>query len=1195
MCQSRHFTAEITASHSSPIRRKTPSHKNMLSLPKILDTFQSPTPSNVMRGIVLEGTTTRLSLFLARAFVLVSWPNGPCNGGAPGNESAPERTSATNHEIEDLLDPEFPLETDSGVASLAFETLNSWFSPDVISTIATQIAVPSGFERSYSDADGEPPLKKLCCTAPSEPWSSSGAMSISEDQTLEGTARDVSGRCCDVVEPAQYSAQAEVANTMQQPVVPADRPPLIFEHCDDWAHSTAWSEGLLGGAVFTGTFDCDANCAGALPNQQATLYANTTHVIHGGPSRDATAPIVELIPKPMPPTGTSAAQQLDKQWNQGTLLSVGKVQSPHDQPVLRYTAGARTSLITPVGGTSQNQSLAGASRSAISTNHLETTANELNASGQMLASSVPTTSTSDGDPPVDSLFNRSQRFTSEKRHSGLYGAARELLLSQGTKGIRRLLLERTRAKARLNVTNASYLSSSWLLERLVLHDIVPTYLSELQTAFECYGYDSVRIPDLVQRALDLAYTLRKLRTTDAPYQKHRNTREELACLGWAAEITRDAFFDGRLPRSNLKAYLRSKLRTQNAGKLQLPVIRGQLPDVKGNLARLKADFHIIKKLFKSRATSIGHPLDFYSFFTDVLTLVRNTYYIQETVEDSSATTDQREQGKATKRDIVITKSEKVIAVLTKYQKLFKIDLANEVRALLKEAPEELSYDRFRSAVKEGYVPFDLSQPKLLKDWERYSISAHCVLGSITDLYRRLFDVTNKTTESKTTDLETDRDLEACDTDASDGNHPATLDVVQAYLLQPLPTPHKEGKLSVQEFDLLSAASEALELWKQGLIPSPNELNVPDVPKDLVPRTIGSDAPFGSPQWVLIQLIHEYHPESHPWRRNELQLALDLCGHQLIDIRSIFAKAYVLAAAILAKRRVPFEDVIKQLKSCGKFPRYFLAADIIHAALFRTWPQRQNLTEYHAQHLRYDVLVQHKECLREVVAKRERWHPCMGIRLQKGDKEVLADWSRIRIAEGVSPAEEKNNHPLSFDRFWEDVTLITRKYAPAIPAIASKYRILFNRDIVEDLKSIREQAPKICYSDSFVKGIEEGFVPYRYAQLLAASKRGTMVINKNVSLLLGAIVDYYISLVSPADTTVSPEMSFQEDTAALQEISVTTTLSSDDDPKSSETEERMAQLMAILHQAPPQKPPTIRATTVELKECHPVAQYLFSRS
>eukprot|EP01053_Blabericola_migrator_P008022 Blabericola_migrator_1__8021@NODE_4116_length_1324_cov_5_570406_g2069_i1_p1_GENE_NODE_4116_length_1324_cov_5_570406_g2069_i1NODE_4116_length_1324_cov_5_570406_g2069_i1_p1_ORF_typecomplete_len109_score14_10_NODE_4116_length_1324_cov_5_570406_g2069_i18561182 len=38
-----------------------------------------------------------------------------------------------------------------------------------------------------------------------------------------------------------------------------------------------------------------------------------------------------------------------------------------------------------------------------------------------------------------------------------------------------------------------------------------------------------------------------------------------------------------------------------------------------------------------------------------------------------------------------------------------------------------------------------------------------------------------------------------------------LDVVQKYLLQPLPTPIRAGRLTVKEFEPLSAASETLEI------------------------------------------------------------------------------------------------------------------------------------------------------------------------------------------------------------------------------------------------------------------------------------------------------------------------------------------------------------------------------------------------
>eukprot|EP01053_Blabericola_migrator_P008432 Blabericola_migrator_1__8431@NODE_4397_length_1182_cov_21_022422_g2512_i2_p1_GENE_NODE_4397_length_1182_cov_21_022422_g2512_i2NODE_4397_length_1182_cov_21_022422_g2512_i2_p1_ORF_typecomplete_len242_score33_65_NODE_4397_length_1182_cov_21_022422_g2512_i23321057 len=240
-----------------------------------------------------------------------------------------------------------------------------------------------------------------------------------------------------------------------------------------------------------------------------------------------------------------------------------------------------------------------------------------------------------------------------------------------------------------------------------------------------------------------------------------------------------------------------------------------------------------------------------------------------------------------------------------------------------------------------------------------------------------------------------------------------------------------------------------------------------------------------------------------------------------------------------------------------------------------------------------------ECLRKVMAEREKRHPCMEIRSQKGGKEVVIDWVRIQSAKNLSlEGMVENDHPLSFDRFWKDVTLLNKGNHPAAPAVASKYKVLFDRDIVEDLNSIRKQSPQICYSDSFLKGIEEGYVPYRYAQLLAMSRPRTMLVNSNGLLLLGALVNYYVSLVDPANAIMSQETL---SITPSQENPVTRTLPIRRRCRSRapESKEQMAKLMAILREAPEQKlleaPPQKPLIAGIATKLHPVAQYLLGHS
>eukprot|EP01053_Blabericola_migrator_P002133 Blabericola_migrator_1__2132@NODE_1589_length_4221_cov_86_100144_g661_i1_p1_GENE_NODE_1589_length_4221_cov_86_100144_g661_i1NODE_1589_length_4221_cov_86_100144_g661_i1_p1_ORF_typecomplete_len1092_score181_19_NODE_1589_length_4221_cov_86_100144_g661_i11263401 len=1086
-----------------------------------------------MRGLVLDGTTFKISLLQAAAFVFVSGSNDPWSGGEPDNYSAPERTSANNDEsdpsfVMDLLNPDCPLGADSGTAFLVHQTLASWFSPEVISTVTGQGAVPLGPKRDHSDVEGQPSMKKLRCSAPHELWGSSNAASSSEDRTLEDAfaAMETSA--------PQYcqtpSALATATDTAQQQTVssgpsltvstdlslaPLQDPSLLFAVCEDWASLGAWTESESPLGVATTTRPCDTGCGGAAPVR---------------------------------PAEATAEQQPDENRRQPTRLirNVTSMPRQEDQAMSNLFPEALPFSMDPDQGISQGHAWASSAlHKAPSTRHSE---------------------------------------PCKEEKSAIYQAAKSLLLSpEGAEGVLKASLKEP--KRIHDTTNAPYLSSSWLLERLVHYERLPSYLAELQMAFECYGYDNVSIPALKRRALNLAYTLSRLDSTRVSDPEHIALRGKLVFFALAAEIIRDAFFNGRPLRSDFKIYLRNKLMNKNTGKCQEPPHSGRLRVRHGNLKKLETDLRLIRGAIRPRESE-RHPLDFISFFTDVCTIV--TKVTRRTVEGSNATN---------KRSQCWSKAEfgRFLEVVSKYRKLFNIDVAAEVEALLWAAPDVNGPNLFQSGVESGYVPSDLlaseSEPEFAAGLKRYSLNAHCLLGSITALYRRLFESTDKTNDlgTPTTSRNSGSD-KSCASDAKK----CELNVVQRYLLQPPTTLDKKGTSKAEEFDSLSAASKALELWKPELNDSSN---MPSFPDDVISHIASLYAPFGSSQWILAQLLQELDLKKAQRRRNELQFALDLCGYQPVNIRDVFARAFHLAASIMRRRDVPLNDATKTPKSWEIFHGYALAADIIRAALFHTWPQHQDLPKYFAKQVRYEVLPEHEECLRQVLAKREEWHSFMTIRPERGDKEVRADWSKLRIAKASAMQDVNDGHPLSFDRFWEDVAVILGNSKSAIPTIASKYKVIFDRNICEDLKSILDNCPQVCHSNSFVKGIEEGYVPYRYAQLLAVARWNKLVVNKNCLLLLGALVDYYMSLVGPADAAGSQAKLTQD-----RDVWVIDTVSSSNragrkytKSKRLGAEEEMAKLMAMLRRAPTQKRFTAEVVATGPSKLHPVAEYLLGRS
>eukprot|EP01053_Blabericola_migrator_P013222 Blabericola_migrator_1__13221@NODE_915_length_6083_cov_15_801529_g637_i0_p1_GENE_NODE_915_length_6083_cov_15_801529_g637_i0NODE_915_length_6083_cov_15_801529_g637_i0_p1_ORF_typecomplete_len1332_score196_53_NODE_915_length_6083_cov_15_801529_g637_i020885864 len=972
------------------------------------------------------------------------------------------------------------------------------------------------------------------------------------------------------------------------------------------------------GAASIDSIECDAGTEGIL-GQQVASSAEPTHASYESTPTDATAPALERIFVYMPTAYTDAEQPLGGQVNVNTPSGgnvqdmdtplgefVEKMPSSQDHSGSSGLAGAQTFL-----GSSDLKPLLVATLESPNSLPSEQT---LRSSFRIMSRA----STSDDVGPKmlisdrlqenTSLAERSQTTQKEVR-SAAYKAAQEVLRSpERAKMIRRWSMQGLRTKVNTYMTNAPYLSSSWLMERLVLHDKIPAYLVELQTAFECFGYDNVLIPDLFRRALDLAHTLKLLDRLDPRYSHfhHGSTY----CI-WAADIVRDAFFSGRSVRPDLKTYLRNKLKIHNVSELQLPNLPGYSPRRESNIKTLKTDLRMIKKVMNPKAVT-NHPLDFTTFFNDVFHLVTTCHSPRKTVGGSGAIRNTKEPDTIKSQDDTIKKGnattkkkqkrsrtsnpdvdlDKVTAIVTKYRKLFRIDLAAKVEALLKAEPDEDGPQLFNYAVQEGYISSTLLQNKLLGTPRLYRLKTHCSLGSITALYRQLFEKTNETNNPEF--HETQGGSDSGGSDASE--------VVQEYLLKPYTDANQMSKSTLRAFDPLSAAFKILASWEQHPEPLPIA-PLDNIPKDLTPL-IRSPVHFGSPTWILNQLMHngrqQEHPE-HQGHRNELHFAFDLFGYQPVDIKQVFARAFVLAAAIIAKHEVPFSGAIERLKLSKLSRVYVLTADIIHASLFHTWPHSRDLAKYFATQLRYEVLPQHKQCLKEIMAKREEWYPRTMPRIRKGTKEVLTDWWTITTAKKSVMMSMDYHHPLSFDRFLKDVEVITKGISPAIPAIASKYKLLFGRDIVEDLRSIRAQSPQICYNESFVKGIEEGYVPYRYIKLLTVPRSETMMLNRNSLPLLGAHVDYFMSLVGPADAEVSREMCTLEDTTLAQKSDLTASLSSANevDQKPQEPhpgpEERRAQLMAILRQAPPQKPPTGVIASTEVPELHSVARYLLGRS
>eukprot|EP01053_Blabericola_migrator_P000722 Blabericola_migrator_1__721@NODE_117_length_13797_cov_16_424545_g105_i0_p3_GENE_NODE_117_length_13797_cov_16_424545_g105_i0NODE_117_length_13797_cov_16_424545_g105_i0_p3_ORF_typecomplete_len1077_score180_41Annexin/PF00191_20/36Annexin/PF00191_20/11_NODE_117_length_13797_cov_16_424545_g105_i051238353 len=1062
--------------------------------------------------------------FLRLAAVILV--SGRNSGEAPDNDTAPERT--------------YNIESVSGNATndpwaskkaQSFSQKTPWFNPDV-SVVPTQIAVASGFHHepapewtSAENFDADLDLIMEILEADLSSETVDRAAFLSNETPTPRSNPDVSTVTAQVAGPSGCKRSHSVAE--RKPVAKKARCDTPQEPSREERRTLEDAFAALKGPATEGS---DGSCTVVNCTQypEQTEAANKTHVVSG------------------------------------------------DTSLMDSTDSAATSSGPPVSHTSQNQPLAGALEQTLGSS--ASTPGEENR--QALTSGWPLT--------IASLFERSCSVPGKGGFT-VCDAAQQLLLSpEGATAIQRWPSELTRTRARSDMANAPYLSSAWLLERLVLHNKVPAYCVQLQTALECYGYDNVSIADLSRRALDLAYTLKLLGKDDTSLQPRHSSQDPLISSRWAAEMVRDAFFRGRNPRPDFKSYLRSKVKIQKAGKLKLPVIQGRLRKKTTNILQLIKSLCSIERAINPQASLSSHPMSFTFFLNDVGTLIRNIR--RKSTRGSKESTNNTGPPK-----VFNAKDGEVAGIVSKYKKLFKVDLAADVEAMLKATPEVNGPDLFNSAVKESYVPFDLLRPEG-DPHNSYNLNAHCLLGSITALYRKLFEDTNGTSSLETAVSRENSDSNAFVSDANDGS--SHFDVVRQYLLQPLPAADIESRLSVKDFDLLSAASDLLKLWKQDLNPSLDHSSLSTIPEQIAPL-IRPYTLFGTPQWILAQLKHECCPEEHEWRRNELQFALDLCGHQSIDIKDVFAKASVLATAILTKREIPFENAIEKLKLSKTLKACLLAADIIHVALFQTWPKHQGVPEHIAKQIKYEVLPEHKECLQQCLAKREEWHPCSAIRLRRGGKAVFSDWLRIQMAKTSSMEDREDKHPLSFDRFWRDVECINEGNNPAIPAIASKYKVLFNRDIVKDLKLILEHAPQICYRNSFVKGIEEGYVPYCWAKLLTIPRWSGTTVNNNALCLLGAYVDYYLSLIGPTDATVFQGTLIEGDTILAQAVGQETLLSGNEDllPKTAlpKPEQQRTLLMAILNRAPAQKPIVAEVLSTEPPELHPVARYLLGRS
>eukprot|EP01053_Blabericola_migrator_P002878 Blabericola_migrator_1__2877@NODE_1826_length_3731_cov_76_397380_g606_i3_p1_GENE_NODE_1826_length_3731_cov_76_397380_g606_i3NODE_1826_length_3731_cov_76_397380_g606_i3_p1_ORF_typecomplete_len1139_score182_25_NODE_1826_length_3731_cov_76_397380_g606_i313417 len=784
------------------------------------------------------------------------------------------------------------------------------------------------------------------------------------------------------------------------------------------------------------SFHYAAGNEGAFSKQQVVSSVEPSHLTDRASSSDASAPsFVELLFAAMPFADTYIAQELDKVPTQDALLvqNVPSMPSEEDQSVWSSIARPQTSLENLCKGVLQDQR-AGPSHSAISPRHSEPSGDAGSAFDGTSKSPAPTSS-EDSPLPLTQGYAKGPLGRPKKEKFTVYEAARKVLLSpDGANGIQSRSFKRKGTGARTHKANAPYLSLQWLMERLLLNHIVPAYMVELQTAFECYGYENVQILDLTRKVLNLAFSLEPYRLNITSDVKLPGT---VVYLRWAVEMVYEAFFKDRPLRPDLKTYLRNKLRVQNDGTPQLSISRSWFRAEKRNMSMIKSHIRMINQVVNPKASLLNHPFNFTTFFADVCTLLTSDPVAEDLKEESSASTKkQATEGKGNKsKDIA------VVGIVSKYKKLFNIDIAADVEAIRNAVLDRDTGDLFESAVRDGYIPHDFLRSDLVITPAVYNYNAHCLLSSIAALYRRLFEDTSKTNGLKGQVSKTERDLDAS------GGRPE-LDVVQRYLLQPLSRPNKDGRLSAEGFDPLSAASGVLKSWKQDLNPSLDTPDIQAIARELAPLT-HSFVPFGTPQWLLTQLMHEYLPGKQNWRRDELRFTLDLCGYQAIDVKAMFRKAIALAQVILAKRVVPFDDAIELELPIQE---YLLAADIIHAALFHTWPHRQALTEYFAKQRRYEVMPQHMKCLSRIQEKIDEWHPYNAIRRRKGGNAVVLDWQELQKAKSQSMTEEIDHHPLSFDRFWEDVTLVTDNDSSATPEIVHKYEVLFGRDIVEDLAS-----------------------------------------------------------------------------------------------------------------------------------------------
>eukprot|EP01053_Blabericola_migrator_P008651 Blabericola_migrator_1__8650@NODE_453_length_8332_cov_11_679492_g355_i0_p2_GENE_NODE_453_length_8332_cov_11_679492_g355_i0NODE_453_length_8332_cov_11_679492_g355_i0_p2_ORF_typecomplete_len1176_score159_82_NODE_453_length_8332_cov_11_679492_g355_i02323759 len=685
--------------------------------------------------------------------------------------------------------------------------------------------------------------------------------------------------------------------------------------------------------------------------------------------------------------------------------------------------------------------------------------------------------------------------------------------------------------------DAVYLEPWWIFTQLIRPRIGLNRFQELQTAFELYGYDNLNVEDVFGRALDLArvvfeeaHSLKHSQLTDQVLRMKPTcgTRNRHAL---AVEIVTDAFFRGRSLRPDLKTYLSKKVMLQGNETFVLPLAKGFLRTATGPYSLQKRYWAAFRKQTES-CTESSYPFSFDQFCHDV------TYFIKN-----------------------ITKPELLTTLRSKYHRVFGVDILAQLTAVMNTAPTATGTEWFELAIRKGYIPPRRAPlPTAMKG----SLSVQCFAGAVANLYMSLFE----NLQDRAEDLDCKR-IEAI------------TDPVRRFLMMPIASiPATPREPACDASPLLMTVETFLKLADNKTSRTAPTTNF-KLPQHLLKHLSEYlTAPFGSLGWVLSQLLLPHCPKTarYWFRPGELQCAFDRIGLVSVDVDAIATRALKLATDLLNSEEC--SSSIEQPGLTTRLQPHMLAAKIIHSAFFRNISQHQDQVQRFQERIRYEVLPEHKRCLRRISTLRHQLYSGMKLRSVKGHTEVESDWSVFLRAIDNMPQEE-HEYPLSFREFIADLQTVTASTSHWRAAIISKYKTLFDRDILKDFTRIRALAPDVTEGNSFIDGIADGFVPYSFASMLTLTRQNSLVINRNALHLAGAVVTYYRSLLGVEQTSDGAGAGQLDDEFWEYDVSLM--------PRSEESDHWL--LHGIFSQAPPQErliPPATDATPAQLS---PVAHFL----